>query len=257
MGLERLVYGGTGAVLTVVSAKTGRALQQYGRGESQLTVIAHGINAQTFNAEARTRLRPPARRELGLNESDFCLFLVGNDLNNKGLRCLLEALSRLANLAVRLLVVTSDIMEPHRPMIARLNLEDQVTFLPLRSDVEFYYAAADLYVGPSLEDAFGMPPLEAMACGVPSIASSQAGVSEIITNGVDGFILDDPNDSARLAELVDLLCRNGALRQKMGEAAAKTAAQYTWDNNARQLDQVFRNVFRQKGIDPVAVAEEQ
>ena len=73
------------------------------------------------------------------------------------------------------LVVGRDIVDPYRSTLARLHLEDRVAFLPLRLDVEFYYAAADLYVGPSLEDAFGMPPLEAMACGVSSIVSSQVG----------------------------------------------------------------------------------
>jgi glycosyltransferase involved in cell wall biosynthesis len=112
--------------------------------------------------------------------------------------------------------------------------------------VELYYAAADLYVGPSLEDAFALPPFEAMACGVPSIVSSQAGVSEIITEGVDGFILEDPQGSGKLAELIKLICGNEALREKMGEAAARTAAQYTWDGNATQLRTLFEQVLEQR-----------
>ena len=247
IALERWVYGGKRAVLTVVSAKAARHLKRYGRAESQVPVIVHGIDPVRFNTDARGRLRVSARRALDLHEGVLCLLLVGNDWKNKGLPCLLEALGRLATTSIRLLVVGRDNVDPYRSTLARLHLEDKVAFLPLRPDVEFYYAAADLYVGPSLEDAFGMPPLEAMACGVPSIVSSQAGVSEIITDGVDGFILGDPRDSARLAELVELLFSNEALRQKMGEAAAKTAAQYTWDKNAKQLDQVFREVLRRKG----------
>lgn len=257
MALKRLVYGRKSTILTVVSRKMARHLTRPGRGESQLPVIVHGIDAQKFSVEVRRKLRPSARRELGLCETDFCLAVVGNDWKNKGLPCLLEALGRLATGPLRLLVVGRDIVEPYSSALARLHLENRVTFLPLRSDVEMYYAAADLYVGPSLEDAFGMPPLEAMACGVPSIVSSQMGVSEIITNGVDGFILDNPQDSARLAELIDLLCSNGPLRQQMGEAAAKTAAQYTWDENARQLDQLFREVLRRKGLSPAVAAAEQ
>ena len=49
--------------------------------------------------------------------------------------------------------------------------------------------AADAYVGPSLEDAFALPPAEAMACGLPVIVSNQAGACEIITDGVDGIVL--------------------------------------------------------------------
>ena len=59
------------------------------------------------------------------------------------------------------------------------------TALPPRKDVEFYYAAADVYAGPSLQDSYAMPPAEAMACGLPVIVSASAGVSEIVTSGKD------------------------------------------------------------------------
>ena len=256
MALERWVYGGKRALLTVVSAKVARDLKRYGRAESQLPVIFHGIDAQRFNVEARRKLRASARRALDLPDGVLCLLLVGNDWKNKGLPCVLEALGRLATVSVQLLVVGRDMVDPYRSTLARLHLEDRVAFLPLRPDVEFYYAAADLYVGPSLEDAFGMPPLEAMACGVPSIVSSQSGVSEIITDGVDGFILDDPRDSGKLAEFIALLYSNEALRQKIGEAAAKTAEQYTWDRNAQQLKAIFEQVIQESRAAKWPVAQE-
>jgi UDP-glucose:(heptosyl)LPS alpha-1,3-glucosyltransferase len=224
-------------------------LKRYGRTESQLPVILNGIDAHRFRVEARARLRDSARQALGLKEGDFCLLVVGNDWRNKGLPYLLESLGRLALPSIRLLVVGCDIVDAYRLAMARLRLEDQVTFLPPRPDVEFYYAAADLYVGPSLEDAFALPPLEAMACGVPTIVSSQAGVSEVVTAGVDGFVLDDPQDSSKLADLIALLYSNEGLRRRMGEAAAKTAGQYTWDHNAEQLHQQFQDVLQRKSCE--------
>ena len=242
IALERWVYGGRRALLTVVSARVARDLKRYGRTESQLAVIAHGVDGRRFNAEARRKLRASARRALDFEDGTLCLLLVGNDWKKKGLSCVLEALGRLAGKPVRLLVVGRDIADPYRSTLTEHHLEERVAFLPPRPDVEFYYAAADLYVGPSLQDAFGMPPLEAMACGVPGIVSSQAGVSEIITEGVDGFILADPHDGGRLAELIERLSTNPALRQKIGEAAAKTAEKYTWDRNAAQLKAIFEQV---------------
>lgn len=255
--LEGVIYGEGNSMLTVVSSQAGRHLDRYGRNPSQFAVIPHGIDPEKFCVDRRQKLRASARAELGISESDFCLLLVGNDWKNKGLPCLLEGLGRLANPYVELLVVGQDVAEPYRSALRRLRLEDRVRFLPLRRDVEFYYAAADLYVGPSLEDAFGMPPLEAMACGVPSIVSSQAGVSEVITEGVDGFILADPHDSRRLAQLIELVYNNNDLREKMGEAAAKTAQKYTWDKNAAQLDQLFQEVLRRKGLNTADVAADQ
>jgi glycosyltransferase involved in cell wall biosynthesis len=255
IALESHVYGGKRSLLTAVSAKVTDDLRGYGRAE--VPIIFHGIDTARFRVETRAELRHSARQALGFGEDDFCVLLVGNDWKKKGLPCLLESMGRLALPSLRLVVVGRDMVDPYRSAISRLRLEDRVAFLPPRRDVEFYYAAADLYVGPSLEDAFALPPLEAMACGVPSIVSSQAGVSEVVSDGVDGFIIEDPEDSARLAELIALVCGNAGLRQRMGEAAAKRARQYTWKRNAEQLGQLFQDVLRRKGRNCAPISAEQ
>jgi UDP-glucose:(heptosyl)LPS alpha-1,3-glucosyltransferase len=240
ISLEHLVYRRKRSVLSAVSTKCAQDLRRYGR--QALPVIFNGIDAGRFRPKARRQRRDAARKVLGVGAADFCLLLVGNDWKKKGLDCLLEALGQIENPSVRLLVVGRDSAEPFRERTARLALNNRVAFLPPRPDVEFYYAAADLYVGPSLEDAFGLPQLEAMACGVPCIVSSHAGVSEIITDGVDGLIIRDCDSHARLAELITVLYRDGDLCKKMGEAAARTARHYSWDRNAEQLNQLFEGL---------------
>lgn len=246
-GLERVVYGRSRALLTVVSRKAAMHLQRYGRSPSQLPVIPHGVDAKVFNPETNASRRDSARRTLGFNNQDFCLLLIGNDWHNKGLPCLLEALSRLPR-PVRLMAVGTDPVVTYRALASRLGVEDRVLFLQPRCDVGFYHAAADLYVGPSLQDAFALPPLEAMACGIPVIVSSQAGVSEIVTDGAEGFILDDPRDSTRLVERIELLRSNPGLHRRMAKAAAETARKYTWDRNAQQLGKLFQEFLERKGV---------
>src|SRR6202044_3390442 len=102
-------------------------------------------------------------------------------------------------------------------------LEGRMRILPPRRDVEFYYAAADAYVGPSLEDTFALPPAEAMASGLPTIVSAVNGTSEIITDGVDGMILDDPRNVAGLTALVRRLHDDESFRLRLGRTAAETA----------------------------------
>jgi UDP-glucose:(heptosyl)LPS alpha-1,3-glucosyltransferase len=99
----------------------------------------------------------------------------------------------LCSLPVSLMVVSHEALAACRDLAHRHGLDARVRFLPPREDVEFYYAAADVYAGPSLQDSYSMPPAEAMACGLPVIISASAGVSEIVTHEVDGLILDDPN----------------------------------------------------------------
>lgn len=91
---------------------------------------------------------------------------------------------------------------------------------PPRKDVEFCYAAADVYTGPSLQDSYAMPVAEAMACGLPVITSA-AGVSEIVTNGVDGLILEDPRDAAGLAAMIRRLHEDKKFRDRLGERSSR------------------------------------
>ncbi len=244
MKLERLIYGRKRFLLTAISRKTAEALKRY--DSCEIPVIYYGLDGERFNPEGRRRLRDQSRSDLGLPESSFCLLFIGNDWKNKGLQSLLEAVRCVQSEHLRLLVVGRDDPMPYRAALRRNGLEPYVAFLPPRSDVEFYYSAADAYVSPTSEDAFGLPVLEAMACGLPVIVSGQAGASEVLTDGVDGLVLNDPRDVASLASLISELHRNPELRRNLGHNAAATARQYTWDRNAEQLGQLFRQVLRRK-----------
>ena len=117
-------------------------------------------------------------------------------------------------------------------------------FLPPRKDVEFYYAAADLYAGPSLEDTFALPAAEAMACGLPVIISSRAGASELIKNGIDGLILDDPTDAQVLATMIRNLYGDIEFRSRLGRGASETARKYTWEQSSRELRTIFEDILQ-------------
>jgi UDP-glucose:(heptosyl)LPS alpha-1,3-glucosyltransferase len=210
-------------------------------------VIYYGVDTSRFNREVRDRLRDQSRNALGLPASALCLVLVGNGWKNKGLEALLSAAGSMRSGELRLLVVGQDDPLPYRKAIADMGLERRVSFLPPRPDVEFYYAASDVYVSPSLEDAFGLPALEAMACSLPVIVSSRAGVSELITDGVDGIVLKDPKDVVSLTQALSDLYASPALRSTLGENAERTARQYTWERNAAQLDALFARVLEQPG----------
>jgi UDP-glucose:(heptosyl)LPS alpha-1,3-glucosyltransferase len=103
-----------------------------------------------------------------------------------------------------------------------------------------------MYVGPSLEDSFAIPPLEAMACGLPVIVSRQAGVSELLTHNVDGFILDDPTDSRQLAEFIRAVYESAELRERVSLRATATARQYTWQRNAEEMKRILDECFLEK-----------
>jgi UDP-glucose:(heptosyl)LPS alpha-1,3-glucosyltransferase len=244
--LERRTYTHEDLPLVAVSQKVGADVERYYGRKNNVSVAYHGWDRARLGPVSRASLRPRARCELSLQTSNFALLLIGNDWKKKGLRCLLEAVSRLPNSELRVLVVGTDTKTPYMTSIQRAGLEGRVQFLPLRRDVEFYYAAADAYVGPSLEDAFAMPPLEAMACGLPVIVSRQAGVSEVITHGIDGLVLEEADDANALASLIHDLCEDEDLVERLGENASSTALKYTWDGNADQLRAVLDGILAER-----------
>jgi glycosyltransferase involved in cell wall biosynthesis len=239
--LEGRIYTRKDLPLAIVSRKVGGDLERfYGRADG-LFLVYNGLDLERFEPTRRARLREGARRALGLAGDDFAVLLIGNDWKKKGLPCLLEAAGQLRLPGLQILVVGRDTVAPYESAIRRLGLGARVRFLPPRPDVEFYYAAADAYAGPSLEDAFALPPAEAMACGLPVIVSREAGVSEIVTHGVDGLILEDPTNAAGLAEFLEQLHEDVNLRQRLGKNAARAVLQYTWSRNAAETQRLLES----------------
>ena len=255
MALEERVYPRPEVNIAAVSGLTAREVVHHYRAfRDDVRVVHNSVDLERFTPEKRQQRRGEARQQLGLLPSHLGLILVGNDWKKKGLETLILALSSLPAEVVAL-VVGRDDPAPFLPLLKRSGTEARVRFLPPRPDVEFYYAAADVYVGPSLHDSFALPPLEAMACGLPVVTSINNGGAEIITHGVDGFVLRDARDPEELAHIIAHLYEDPDLRQRIGENAARTARAYTWEKNAKQMHALFTEVLaRKRGHGSSAVA---
>ena len=244
--MERRAYKNRKTMLVVCSRKTARELKQFHRRTDRIPVLHLGLDHSVFNTTVRAALRGRAREELKLAENQFTLILVGNDWRNKGVPVLLDALAHLRDLPIVLLIVSREDQSSCRELITEKNLDDRVLFLPPRKDIEFYYAAADAYAGPSLQESYGIPPAEAMACGLPVIVSAAAGVSEIVTDDVDAMVLDDPTDVDKLATMIRRLYEDKELRNRLGSKARETARRYTWDRNGRDLAVILEEILQRK-----------
>jgi glycosyltransferase involved in cell wall biosynthesis len=243
--LEPHVYGRADLLIAAVSNRMAADLKRFYVGSGEVTVIYNGLDLDCFSPQRRAHLRVDSRRELSIANEEFVLLLIGNDWRNKGLNCLLSAMAQVADPRLRALIVGKDDPSPFLPLFTRLHLEGRVNFCPPRTDVETYYAAADAYVGPSLDDSFAQPPAEAMACGLPVIISRTNGGSEIITHGCDGLVLEDPSDSNRLADMIRSLIIDPELCKRLGALAAEKARQYTWEQNATRMRELFKRGARQ------------
>jgi glycosyltransferase involved in cell wall biosynthesis len=243
--LERVVYPQKRVVLAAISQRSAdRIAESFQRDD--VAIVRHGVDTQTFSSDVRLSRRGSARVAFQVSDGQFCLLLIGNDWKNKGLDVLLRAVAACAALNLGLLVVGNDNPRNYAEQIRSLRLGDRVRFVAPSSDVLQFYSAADVYVGPSIEDAYGLPILEAMACGLPIIASVRAGASEIVRHGENGFVLSDPEDAEELAALLRRLCSDPNLCQALGREAARSASEQTWDRNSRDMWSLIQKAIARK-----------
>jgi glycosyltransferase involved in cell wall biosynthesis len=245
MFLERKIYSDPGVRLVAVSHLLAKRLESH-FGRTDVTVIPNAVDILRFAEPTRVARRSEARQSLHFAEKEFVLLLIGNDWKNKGLGALLRACTLLTDVPLRLLVVGCDDPIFFRPLVEEFGMQNRLRFEAPSSDVLLFYAAADLYVGPSLEDSFGLPILEAMACGLPVIASAHAGASEIIHDGETGFILGDPQDHVQLAHLIRRAYWDPTLRQGVGEAASRyVLVNCGWDANTEKTRKFLESALPQ------------
>jgi glycosyltransferase involved in cell wall biosynthesis len=242
MFLERKIYRNPRICLIAVSNLIAKQLKTH-LNRSDVVVIPNTVDLDRFNPEVRESRRQGLRATFGYSEKEFVVLLIGNDWKKKGLDTLLRAAARLQDIPLHILVVGKDDQEFYRSAVQKLGLQTRFSFVAPSTDVVQFYAVADLYAGPSLEDGFNLPILEAMACGLPVIASSQTGASENIMDGKTGLILNDSQDDGVLAQLIQRLHSDNELSRNMGTAAAEfVRVNCSWDRNAENTKEVLEKI---------------
>ncbi len=126
-----------------------------------------------------------------------------------------------------------------RQQVEALELENAVRFLgPVpEADLPALYSGATLFVFPSLYEGFGLPPLEAMACGTPVIASNASSLPEVVG---EAGILIDPHDVRALTEAMRRALTDEQLRKELQIKGLDRAKQFTWERAAQETLEVYR-----------------
>jgi len=183
------------------------------------------------------------RRRYGL-EGPF-LLSVGSLEPGKNRERLLQAFARVRARGLKHSLVVAGQRawryEGEAPLARRLGLADSVRFLGHvpQADLPALYSAADLFVFPSLYEGFGLPALEAMACGTPVVASNVSALPEVVG---DAALQVSPLDVEALAGAMERLLRDDRLRSDLRERGLERAARFSWEKAARQTVEVYHRV---------------
>lgn len=208
--------------------------------QSMLSVVAPGVEAAP--GKVTSVEQEAARRGLGLpTGSGPWLLFVGNDVVRKGLPALLEAMRQLPETLGLLVVGQGDGHAAAMAQAQELGLASRVRFLGALRDMGPVYRAADALVHPTLEDAYGMVVLEAMAHGLPVVVSQAryCGIARELRDGVDALLLRDPHDASALVQAIERVMPGGAEIDALSRAAAAFANERSWARVAASYEGLY------------------
>jgi len=239
--LERRQFGpGPGTVIAVSRSVQADLRRRYNLDPSRIKLVYNGIDLPRLAGLDPQLCRDDLRRSLRLQEEALFLF-AGNNFRLKGLGPSLEALSVLkkAGRSCHLAAIGRGPHEEYQAKARRLGVSDRVTFHGFVNDVRPFFFGADAFVLPTFHDACSLVVGEAWACGLPVITSRFNGAAELMTSGVQGWVLNDPRDAEELARRMESLLDPG-LRKTMSAAARELGSGQSLEKNFVQIEEILQ-----------------
>ena len=234
--LERQLAGQTDAMVAVSAAVRDHVAQALERDPAAISVVENGIDVDRVAGGRRDGVR----REFGLADDDMVVGLVGRICEQKGQDDLVAAARLISSRHPRLRYLMvgdeedKDLCRRLRREIASAGLDRIIHFTGFRRDMANIYAAIDNLAAPSRWEGFGLMLVEAMAAGVPIVATNVGAIADVLDGGESGLLVA-PRDPARLGEAISRLASEPRLREALAAAGRRRARRYSWDGASRQI----------------------
>ena len=242
---EARIISGVDRVICATEAESALIEKLYGANRDKIDVIPLGVDLDRF----RPLGRDDARRQLAIGDDEHIVLFVGRIEPLKGVDILIKAAAMLeSDVECSVMIVGGD--ESSHQQVAQLQelareggIEERVAFVGAvdHDKLPLYYSASDLCVVPSHYESFGLVAVEAMASGLPVVASRVGGLSGTVRDGETGYLIPwlcpEP-----FAERIELLLANEPLRRNLGEAAREAVARYRWENVAGAMLDLYNEL---------------
>jgi D-inositol-3-phosphate glycosyltransferase len=238
------------SVICATEVERAALRQVYGAPAEKISVIPLGVDLDRF----RPGQKQVARNALGLKDERIILF-VGRIEPLKGVDILINAAALVeSDVDCTVVVVGGDEstqtqVDELQDLARERGIEHRVAFVGAvdHETLPLYYNAADVCVVPSHYESFGLVAVEAMASGVPVVASRVGGLTGTVKDGETGYLIPwlcpEP-----FAERIELLLENEPLRNNLGEAAREAMTRYRWENVAAAVLNLYDSLMDRAGL---------
>ena len=243
--LEQSLFSGSNAKRVIAGSQMVKdeIINLYGYPADKIDIVRNGVPLEKFRFNPE--LREKSREELNLKPDQIALLFAGSGWERKGLLFAIEAAALRGDRKMRLLVAGRGNARLYKTRRLRFWSEEPVQFLGEVADMLRVYAAADIFILPTIYDPFSNACLEALACGLPVITTRSNGFSEIIENAVHGSIIDHAGDLLALRDAIRLWS-DPSRRAAARSTNSQLAAQFDISQNINETLAILCNVAKQE-----------
>jgi len=218
--------------ISIPSSFARRTFLEKGIPENKLIQVLLGVDLSQF-------------RQIPKKDNVFRVVFVGGMSLRKGVHYLLQAFSEL-NLPNSELMLIGAFNEEIKPFFKKYEGKYKWLGHIPQKELRRYYSQGSVFVLNSIEDGFGMVIIQAMACGLPVIATENTGGPDIVRDGIDGFVIPI-RDIEKLKEKLLYLYENPEICRKMGESAKERVSRgFTWDDYGDKIIKLYADILNRK-----------
>ena len=234
--------------ITTPSVSMKELIEDYGI-KNRIEVIPNAIELDSFQ-EKNEQKCSEIKKRYNLKEEDKIILYVGRIAQEKSIDKIIKALAIIKKKGfskMKLLIVGQGPARDELKQLARtLKVEEDVIFAGAVSyeEIKYYYKMAYVFTIASTTETFGMVTIEALASGVPVLAVKAPGAVDILTDGLDGLLVD--NDTEKFASALENIIREPELRERLSQWALKTSEKYSIDIISERMLNLYREVIEIK-----------
>ena len=228
-------------VICLSHAMQEQAIEHYPNLGPKLATLLNGVDLQRFLPVPGQREAERAR--LGILPHQTVALMIAQDFERKGLRPALAALAQVGDVNLRLVVAGKPDAAPYRALAQQLGVADRVQFVGAVADPRPLYSAADFFLLPTRHDPCSLVVIEALAMGLPVISTVMNGACELMSDGVHGFVLADPNEVPAMARAMRVLS-DATRRAAMQAACVALRPSLSFDTHVERVVELYDQLRR-------------
>lgn len=235
---RKIVQEGLCKILVLNSETAKKQVLEVCKPRTELFVIRNWVDLEEFSPELRREIGKKSRELIGIDDKDFLiLFSAGSKFIMEGFQWTVRCIEKLDGVK---LVVAGRKLKGYYKWLTR-NVRDKIIPLGHQKDLRWILSACDLFIRPSIYETFSTTCAEAMAMGVPVAVSEFNGVSEIIEDGKNGFVIEKPYDVEIFAEKLRKIMKSNL--ENVGYEARRTAEKYlSLDDAVMKFNKLYAKI---------------